>query len=252
MAQLSVVRPGEPLEPYDYSILILGASGNGKSTFVNTLVNVIIGNRPGNLQVAVACYKYPNIIPALDDGLHDYDDGKTQTTHAHFYKLKSSITENKTILVIHTPGFALSEDDSGDDNIAQIIINAALRTKYLNAIIIIQNSSYNRLSPCLEYSLYRISEIIPKEFENQVILVLTFNSGATQFQDRWLLFPIQYKVKINNIAFKYSSNEYQAKPYCINRSDWDRSAKKVKKIVIKLFTMPKVPTIHFIGYPNTR
>ncbi|OMJ70310.1 hypothetical protein SteCoe_31733 [Stentor coeruleus] len=243
MAQHSVIRPGEALEPYDYSILLLGARGNGKSTFVNTLVNVIIGSNPGNLQAAAACDKYPNIIPALDDGLQERNDFKT--IHAHFYKLKSSITDNKTILVIDTPGLASNGGISEDDDNVQIIINAARRIKFLNAIIVVEKSSTNRLSPLVEYNLCRISEIIPQDFQSQVIVAYTFNLGFILFMDNWFPFPIQYKLKINNGAFRYSSKEYQANPKYINKSDWDRSVNKIKKFITKLLTMQKVPTIQY-------
>ena len=46
--------------------------------------------------------------------------------------------------------------------------------KNLNAILFVQNSSVNRLTPDVIYYLNRFSEMIPKEFENHIILLLSF------------------------------------------------------------------------------
>jgi putative ribosome biogenesis GTPase RsgA len=39
---------------------------------------------------------------------NDANSGKSQTTHAHFYHIRSQLTKNKTILVVDTPGLASS------------------------------------------------------------------------------------------------------------------------------------------------
>ena len=50
-----LVRQGECFEPYDYSMLMIGGSGSGKSTFVNSLINYLLERVPGSLTPVIAC-----------------------------------------------------------------------------------------------------------------------------------------------------------------------------------------------------
>jgi energy-coupling factor transporter ATP-binding protein EcfA2 len=248
MIRLSAVRPGQPLEPYDYAILVLGASGNGKSTFVNSLVCVILGLSPGTLRAAIACKKYPSIIPELDDGLQERNDaasGQSQTTYAHFYKLAGPITDGKTVLIVDTPGLAAAGGVTEDDANVQVIIQAAKRVASFNAILVVEKSSTNRLNPCIEYNLYRIAEIIPRDFECKVILAFTFNQGKVEFEDQWFAFPIQHKLKMNNLAFGYSTAEFESKPKLKVAANWDQCIKRFRKFFAKLFTMEKTATAQY-------
>jgi GTPase SAR1 family protein len=255
MDQFSIIREGERLEPYDYSIMLIGGSGNGKSTLINAFLNAIVGNKPGSLQVAIACEKYPMILSHLDDGTNernDAADGKSQTTHAHFYKFCSDFTNGKTILIVDTPGIASTGGVKEDDDNIEIILNAARRTSSFNAVVVVEKSSTNRMNPLIEYCLYRLAEVIPTDFESKIVLALTFYTGVVLFQDKWFPFNIQHKLKLNNVAFSFSTAEYEEKPKCLltANQDWDKSIKQFRKFFTKLFSMPKVPTIQYTNLFN--
>lgn len=113
-----IVRENEALEPYDYSIFVLGASGNGKSTLINSTASSIMVRDLSNLAAAIKCEKYPIIDPCFDDGTQERNDatsGQSQTTKAHFYKFRGPFTNNKTILIVDTPGLASSGGVDEDD-----------------------------------------------------------------------------------------------------------------------------------------
>jgi hypothetical protein len=189
--------------------------------------------------------KYPVILPQLDDGLNEANNSDyCPTTHAQFYKCSSAFTNDKTILIVDTPGF---NNINRDDEAIEIINNAASRVSFFNAIVYFQKSSTNRLLPCIEYCLYIAAKIIPRDFESSIVAAFTFNQGFIEFEEEWFPFKIQHKIKLQNDAFVYSTSEYQAKPKRLNcaTEKWNRSIKRYIKFLAKLFTMPKVATTQF-------
>ena len=73
-----LVREGECFEPYDYSMLIVGASGSGKSTLVNSLVNYLLGRVPGSFNPVIASREYPDVDPIyLDPSRPERNDSHT-------------------------------------------------------------------------------------------------------------------------------------------------------------------------------
>lgn len=95
------------------------------------------------------------------------------------------------------------------------------------------------MTPLVQYNLYRISEIVPTDFESKLIVALTFNTGSVLFQDEWFPFNIQYKLKLNNLAFGFSSKEYNDSEKLLkkHKPEWEKCTKKLKKFFDKIFQM---------------
>lgn len=244
------VKKGEPLEPYDYSILLIGASGNGKSAFLNCISNVIMEQKLTDLVPAIKCEKYPNIGREFEDGLKEKNTSKcglSQTKNAYYYKLNGRITGYKTILLVDTPGFSSDRGVDCDNGNIKTIIQAALRVTKFNSILFFEKVSTNRLNPIITYQLYRIAEIIPKDFESKVILVLTFYHDTVAFDKQWLPFKIQQTCKINNFAFEYSSHQYSTNSKLLKKKtkEWRKYQKKIEKLSKKIFQMNAESTLQY-------
>ena len=99
MESAKIVRKGESFEPYDYSFLILGGYGNGKSAFVNSFINYLLGRNPLNLIPVIPSKYYPIIDKRFID--HDRPDrndeatDKRQTKYTHCYKISGPNTKGK-------------------------------------------------------------------------------------------------------------------------------------------------------------
>ncbi|OMJ69034.1 hypothetical protein SteCoe_33344 [Stentor coeruleus] len=197
--------------PYDYCIFVLGNTGNGKSTFINTFINVALNKEPGNFITAIESKEYPAVD--LDFSIDPIREGpplgKSQTLSVHYYKISTNFTNYKTILLVDTPGLGAPEGVEKDDDFVDSILDSAIKIPKINAIIVIEKHSTNRLAPTLEYALYRLCEVIPNAFENKVILALSFDSGGpSNFLDEWFPFKHELKVSMNNVCFKYSNEVY--------------------------------------------
>ncbi|OMJ69096.1 hypothetical protein SteCoe_33264 [Stentor coeruleus] len=209
------VKQDENLEPYDYSILIIGSSGSGKSTLINTIVNISLQSKITELQVAIKCENYPIISPEFDDGVCERNDehkGESQTTYAHFYKISGEITNYKTVLIVDTPGITSTGGIRDDDKNVNEIINAAKRVKQFNAIFFTEKYSDNRMTPAFNYNVRRISNTIPSDFETSVFLIVNFACDKNkELNSDWYQFPIQQRFFLNNSVFRCPIEQYQAK-----------------------------------------
>ena len=252
-SSVQLVRQGESFEPYDYSMLIIGASGSGKSTFVNSLINYLIGREPGRLTPVIACSGYPNVDPIyLDPSRPERNDpntDKNQTCYAHGYKVCSSKTRGQTFLIVDTPGFGSDSGVADDDVRLQETLQFVRTIKSFNAIIIIAKSNDNRLTPQIEYNIYRISEIIPNDFENKVILLLTFHTGGrVGFKDEWLPFPLTQKLTVNNQVFGENPTIFtsgkQGKIANFMKS-WAQFGERVDELICHVFSMSHQGTDQF-------
>ncbi|OMJ69040.1 hypothetical protein SteCoe_33353 [Stentor coeruleus] len=227
------------IEPYDYSVLIIGETGVGKSTLLNVIVNSVFGNNVENLTAAIRCLKYPNINPEFDDKIYERNDANTlrsQTTNVHYYKVSGPLTNNKILLFVDTPGMSSTEGIEEDDESTNEIIDCAKSVKHFNAIICMLKYSTNRFTPFLKYNIQRISEIIPRDFENSVIVVSSFKCGSgksSEVRNIDYPFPVQNFYFLNNVVFENTREEYLAKPKLLKKSN--KQFKKIKTKVGKMF-----------------
>lgn len=192
-------------------MLIIGASGSRKSTFVNTLVNWILDNDILNLTVAVKCEEYPNLNPEFCDDHIEINkrQGLSQTVHGHYYKISGIGSEYKTLLIVDTPGIASTGGIQEDDCNTLEIMRVARLVKTFNAIFLIQTHSVNKLTPFFKYNLYRISEVIPGDFERSLILVLSHStSKKPALPNQEYPVPIQKTFFFNNCFFIHKREEY--------------------------------------------
>lgn len=89
----------EYFQPYDYCIFVLGSSGCGKSTFINTFINVALNRVPVNFITAIESKHYP-IIDAdfsINTMRESFIDGKIQTKSVHYYKISTEFTKYKIL-----------------------------------------------------------------------------------------------------------------------------------------------------------
>ena len=95
MPSVKLVKQREEFEPYDYSILILGPSGSGKSSFINTFINILLEKTPDNLLSIIPCESYPEVDPEFLDSENLHPAGKFYkfaTLSLNGYKISSRLT----------------------------------------------------------------------------------------------------------------------------------------------------------------
>ncbi|OMJ90288.1 hypothetical protein SteCoe_7402 [Stentor coeruleus] len=252
------VRPGEQIQHYDYSFLLLGGTGVGKSTFINTLLNIVLESNIISLKIAAKSKVYPNISPEFNDGLIENANESSmdsQTAHSHFYLVCGKVTNFKTVLIIDTPGLSATGGISDDDKNTNEIMVAALRVDKISAILFLEKFSENRATPQFIYNVYRISNVIPQVFENSVFMILTFDcDGEKDIQASAYPFNIQEAFLINNSAFRCDARLAENDKKKKLEKSLMKSRIKIQKIFETIFKRDSQNTIQynemFIHYNN--
>ena len=152
---------GEPGQFEDKVVLLVGATGTGKTTLVNAMANYIMGVQWED--------DFRFKIP-VDDHLKNY------ITVYTFYPMDGSALPYK-LTVIDTPGFGSPEGIKGDKTIAKQVealfkMSQASGIDHLNCIGIVIESEPRCLAPVQEYILASILSIF--DISQNIFTFLTF------------------------------------------------------------------------------
>lgn len=152
---------GEPGQFEDKVVLLVGATGAGKTTLVNAMANYIMGVKWED--------DFRFKIP-VDDHLKNY------ITVYTFYPMDGSALRYK-LTVIDTPGFGSPEGLKGDKTIAKQVealfkMSQASGIDHLNGIGIVIESEPKCLAPVQEYILASILSIF--DISQNIFTIFTF------------------------------------------------------------------------------
>lgn len=152
---------GEPGQFDDKVVLLVGATGAGKTTLVNAMANYIMGVKWED--------DFRFKIP-VDDHLKNY------ITVYTFYPMDGSALPYK-LTVIDTPGFGSPEGLKGDKTIAKQVealfkMSKASGIDHLNGIGIVIESEPKCLAPVQEYILASILSIF--DISQNIFTIFTF------------------------------------------------------------------------------
>ena len=161
-----------------YTILLVGETGVGKSSVIEFIANVLIGNNIG-------CYDFEIL------GRSNEQNGPTnqsRTTSARFYEFtsKNGIVVSKDVLnvegcitlsqvrILDTPGLAdirgIEQDELHKKSIATEIEK---HIDYVTAVLIVANSTVARLTPDTDYALSTLAAMFPRSLVNNTAFVFT-------------------------------------------------------------------------------
>ncbi|EFX69484.1 hypothetical protein DAPPUDRAFT_30479, partial [Daphnia pulex] len=166
-------------------ILMVGATGSGKSTLINALVNYMLG------------------IEWTDDfrfKLIDEPDTKSQAhsqtelvTTYDLYEMKGSRL-GYSLTVVDTPGFGDTQGLEQDNKIMRQIesyFKCKHRIKQLEAVCLVVRSSLSRLTPTEKYIFDSILSIFGQDIKDNIRLMVTFSDNSEP--------PVLEAIKIANI-----------------------------------------------------
>jgi predicted GTPase len=125
------------------SILLIGETGAGKSTFINIAANYFRNGSVDDVKIMIPTKAYPRVTES-DSTSTEFDVSQTsqsQTTGATRYDFTSG---GATFSIIDTPGlFDVNGADQDEKNL-KIILTAAERCDDLTAIVLIVNGQFPR------------------------------------------------------------------------------------------------------------
>lgn len=154
-------------------IMVVGATGSGKTTLINGIVNYVFGvdwNDSFRFKLIVE----PNSL----------DQSKSQTTNITSYTIhhQEGFKIPYTLTIIDTPGFGDVSGVMRDKQITQQIrsfftTGGAVGVDHIDAIGFVAQSSLPRLTPTQKYIFDQILALFGKDIADNIYLLLTFADG---------------------------------------------------------------------------
>lgn len=149
------------------NILVIGETGSGKTTSINSFVNAL-------MQVTLG-YPFRYVLIPEQTGL---SQAHSQTQEVTLYKIRAK--DGRCYQIIDTPGYGDVKGVNQDIIITQKI-SAFIKDnlKYINAIFFVVRSSSARLTPTQKYIFHSILDLFGEDVMSNFIALLTFSDGES-------------------------------------------------------------------------
>ncbi|KAI2663087.1 Septin-4 [Labeo rohita] len=149
-------------------ILLVGETGAGKTTMINTMINYFLG-------VKFEDEEFYQITEEDDD----IEESLTQTSEITVYEV--FVEENPTSLtIIDTPGYANTEGYEKDGEISEYLIRLFSDEDgihYIDAVCFVMKAFQNRLSGKEHYIFHSVLSLLGRDIENNIVFLLTHTDG---------------------------------------------------------------------------
>lgn len=175
----------------DTNILLLGQSGNGKSTFINAFVNHLVHSsltEASNGELLSALPASFSLYNPKTSQHETFNFGQTDNNEKHT-KTGNSVTQgcrshvfrigNHILRLIDTPGIGVTEGVRRDQTNTTHILDFISQYKYLKGICILFKPNEERLNPQFRYCVLELLTRLHKSAANNIMFV--FTTGRATF-----------------------------------------------------------------------
>ncbi|KAI4887136.1 hypothetical protein NFI96_030940 [Prochilodus magdalenae] len=148
------------------TILMVGETGTGKTTLINTMVNYFLGVR------------FEDKVWFEITEEEQRDPSKSQTSEVTVYEI---IFEDRlfSLTIIDTPGYGHTEGIEKDKEIARNLHDLFLNgVKDLDAVCLVLKASQNRISDRQRYIFEGVLSLFGKDIEDNIVLCITHSDGG--------------------------------------------------------------------------
>lgn len=202
-------------------MVVIGKTGAGKSTFINTLVNHFydVGYDQDRF-VAISqtvCLEEDAFDPGHDRvkelscNIKEFDSkqgnfggtqAESQTTKPNIYDFENPYLK---LTVVDTPGLGDTRGMAQDrENIQEIAAAVAALTDF-NAIVLVHKATDCRLDAVLRYMLKEFQGMLPKECKKNILVAFTAVTNSKKIDARPALVKIGIPVGKNFFCFENTS-----------------------------------------------
>ncbi|KAM9499976.1 uncharacterized protein ACWYII_002595 [Salvelinus alpinus] len=169
-------------------ILLLGATGSGKTTLVNTMINYILGVKWEE------CYRFKLIHEVTNKS-----QAESQTVVVTSYELynQPGFQIPYSLTVIDTPGFGDTRGMAHDKLVTQKVkdfLCHPLGINHIDAVCFVVQAPLVRLSPSQRYIFDSILSIFGKDVAENILMLVTFVDGKN--------IPVLEAIKAANLPCK--------------------------------------------------
>ena len=184
-------------EEIEITIVLLGETGVGKSTFINALVNylnyesfeIAESKQPIILIpisfIMTAGEQFQEYTITLENTFQSYDEnfnlfGQSVTQHCRSYMLQLKNNPRKKIRLVDTPGFGDTRGSTQDDRNMQHILEYINSLPHINAICYLFKPNETNINPFFRSSITQILNQLGPDASINFIFCFT-NTRATFF-----------------------------------------------------------------------
>uniref|UniRef100_A0A8B9J8R4 AIG1-type G domain-containing protein n=1 Tax=Astyanax mexicanus TaxID=7994 RepID=A0A8B9J8R4_ASTMX len=153
-------------------ILLLGATGSGKTTLINAMTNYILGVKWEDR------YRFK-----LINEVTNKSQAESQTSKVTSYELynQPGFQIPYSLTIVDTPGFGdtrgIEQDKMITKQIKSFLCNP-LGIKHIDAVCFVIQASLARLSPAQKYIFDSILSIFGKDMAENIMVMVTFADGS--------------------------------------------------------------------------
>ncbi|KAK7177182.1 hypothetical protein R3I93_001228 [Phoxinus phoxinus] len=151
-------------------ILMVGETGTGKTTMINTMINYLLGVK----------FEDQEFYRITEEEKHE-DQSQSQTSEITVYEAFAE--ENPTSLtIIDTPGYGDTEGFEKDREISEYLTRLFSDKEdgipYIDAVCFVMKASQNRLSDRQHYIFHSVLSLFGRDIENNIVFLLTQSDGG--------------------------------------------------------------------------
>ena len=209
-----------------FTFLVIGETGNGKTTLINSFLNVVMG-------ITIDTdFRY--VIVEEDDNSQIH----SKTKNVNIYNIKGK--DGSLFQIIDTPGYNDTKGMSQDKIISQKIFEAfQTQLTSINAICFVVKSDAFRLSPTQKYIFHSILDLFGDDVKENFIAMLTFCDGGNSL----VINTLKNKESIYSKIIPHVKNPWY---YKFNNSAFF-SLKRKEKFTEMFWDLGKESFINFIS-----
>jgi len=198
----------------ELTVLLLGQTGSGKSSFLNLLCNFPIVMRHGRAAVSGMMQDFRDL--RFENDL--WDRTVSQTNAATVYEVPMGPLR---VRIVDTPGFGDTRGTNFDKRHAQMIVECIKQLGFVRAITIVVSGRESRMTAQLKYVLTEVCAILPKSARSNIVAVFTNTSNPL-----YLSFDIDALNKLVEHKIQPEQQIYIENPFVL----WERSMQNRGKV----------------------
>lgn len=180
-----------------FIILFLGKTGDGKTTAINALFNIIKGIK----------YEDKHRFILISEKTKKTGQAESQTDGIHLYYIKDY--NNKPIIIIDSQGFGDTRGTKYDELLRETFEYTIKNIiKHINLVCIIAKSTYCRLDIEIKYIFSCVTSLFSKDFYKNFIFLTTFADYTSIEEGPIFIDSITKNNDFYNIISKFDEKWY--------------------------------------------